>query len=273
MSSSTNLKVAIDYGQGPFEINVERSGNPDGPTVMMGHSLGCSIRMWDPQMSALEPDYDVVRIDMRGHGDSDAPKGPYTMDGLADDVIAVMDALEIQRAHWVGLSIGGMYGQSLLLRFPDRFASAVLCDTAPMMPPEAIEAWNDRIKLIEAGGVESILDMTMERWFTAPFIAANSADFQAVRAQVLRADRDGYIGCVKAIQGLNFIERLPEIAHPVRVIVGEEDGATPVSASEAIHDRIQDSDLIILENASHIANVEQKDMFNNALMEFLTQQS
>lgn len=251
-------------------INFEESGNPDGHPVVMGHSLGCSLRMWDPQMAVLEPDYRVIRLDMRGHGDSDAPAGPYTMDQLADDVIGVMDQLGIEKAHWVGLSIGGMYGQSLLLRYPERFTSAALCDTASFMPPPAIDAWDERIGIIKAGGLKSILDMTMERWFTKPFIAANSPEFQSVRAQMERADLDGYIGCVDAIKGLNFIERLPEISHPVLLIVGREDGATPVEASEAIHERIQDSDLVILEDASHISNVEKAGEFNNALTGFLS---
>jgi len=263
------MKININ-GNG---INIEESGNPNGTPLLMGHSLGCSIRMWDPQMPVLESQYRVVRIDMRGHGDSDAPVGPYTLDELADDVIGVMDHLGIQRCHWVGLSIGGMYGQSLLLRYPERFLSAVLCDTASFMPPEAIAAWQDRIELITNNGLGSIVDATMERWFTPPYIAANSAEFQAVRAQMERADQNGYLGCVEAIKGLNFLERLPEIEHPVRLIVGREDLATPVEASEAMHDRIQDSDLIIIEEASHISNVEQTAVFNDALTGFLSQQS
>jgi len=254
-------------------INIEESGNPGGHPVIMGHSLGCSLRMWDPQMAVLEPHYRIVRIDMRGHGDSDAPAGPYTLDQLADDVIGVMDHLGIETAHWVGLSIGGMYGQSLLLRYPDRFTCAALCDTASFMPEPAIAAWDDRIKIIRKGGLEAILDLTMERWFTPAYIAGNSDEFQSVRAQMQRADLDGYIGCVDAIKGLNFIERLPEISHPVLLIVGREDEATPVSASEAMHERIQDSDLLVLENASHISNVEKASEFNDALVNFLGQQA
>jgi len=203
----------IDNAIGDFAVNVETSGNENGPVVMMGHSLGCSGRMWDPQMSVLEPDYKVVRLDMRGHGLSDQPDGPYTLESLADDVIAVMDELSINRAHWVGLSIGGMYGQSLLLRYPSRFISAVLCDTMSVLPSGGMQLWEDRLAKIDADGLPSIAEATMERWFTAPYLsdASNKAACDAVRAQLAQATQGGYVSCCRAIMGLDYTERLSEI--------------------------------------------------------------
>jgi 3-oxoadipate enol-lactonase len=184
-----------------------------------------------------------------------------------------MDALAIERAHWVGLSIGGMYGQSLLLRYPQRFHCAVLCDTTSDIPDAMQSVWEERIRLVRDKGLDAIVDATMQRWFTPDYIAANSPAFQAIRRQVLSTDPDGYISCCRAIQGLHYLERLSEIEHPVAVIVGAQDMGTPVSASEAIHQRIANSELAIIDNAAHISNVEQSDEFNKVLTRFLTAQT
>lgn len=260
-----NMKIDI----GDFSVNVEISGKEDGPVVMMAHSLGCNRRMWDPQMPILEPHYRVVRLDMRGHGDSDAPDGPYTLDQLADDVIAVMDHLKINRAHWVGLSIGGMIGQSLLLRYPARFISATLCDTMPVMPEENSPAWAERIQKVKQDGLGSIADATMERWFTQAYLAGGHPGADSVRQQIAVTTDKGYLACCNAIMGLNYIDRLPEITTPVLLMVGAEDFATPVSASETMHERIPDSELVIIDDASHISNVEQAEVFNSHLQPFL----
>lgn len=254
---------------GPVQINFESSGKADGPVVLMAHSLGCNLHMWDPQMPALERDYQVIRLDMRGHGQSDVPPGPYTLDELADDVIAVMDSQSITKAHWVGLSVGGMIGQSLLLRYPERFISAVLCDTASSQPDTAGPLWDARIKTIEADGLRSIVDATMQRWFTAPGLRSSNPAFDAVKEQLANTSDKGYIACCHAIMKLNYIDQLENITVPVSLIVGAQDLATPVSGSEAMQIRLPNSQLNVLENASHISNVEQPDAFNAVLLSFL----
>ncbi len=259
--------MKIDIGK--FSINIEKSGNPDGPVVMMAHSLGCNLHMWDPQMSLLEPDFHVIRLDMRGHGLSDTPEGPYTLDELADDVIAVMEHQHIEQAHWVGLSIGGMFGQSLLLRYPQRFLSATLCDTMSVLPAGAMNVWKDRVAKVESDGLGSIKQATLERWFTSDFLANNRTAIDAVASQLDQATDAGYLGCSRAIMQLNFIDQLSSIDKRVLLIVGAEDMATPVSASEAMHQRLPNAELVILQNASHISNVEQTDAFNSALGPFL----
>jgi len=238
-----------------IDINIECSGLENGPVVMMAHSLGCNLHMWDLQMSVLEPLYRVVRLDMRGQ--------------LADDVIGVMDHLKIDTAHWVGLSVGGMIGQSLLLRYPTRFLSAVLSDTASAQPAAAAPIWHARIQSVENDGLESIVNATMERWFTADFLAKGSLEADSVRAQLTSTSDNGYVACCHAIMNLDYIDRLSEIAVPVCLIVGAEDVATPPAGSQAMHERLPDSQLHILENASHIANVEQVESFNKALLPFL----
>ncbi len=258
---------------GAVQLNIECSGNKSGPVVLMAHSLGCNLHMWDAQMPVLETDYWVVRLDMRGHGLSDVPSGPYTLDQLADDVIAVMDELHIQKAHWVGLSVGGMIGQSLLLRFPDRFHSAVLCDTASSQPEGAGAIWDARIKAVASEGLSSIVDTTMQRWFTASFLETGKIEAEAVRTQLATTSDAGYIACSQAIMNLNYIDRLSEINTPICLMVGVDDIATPVTGSEAMHSRLNNSQLHVLKNAAHISNVEQADEFNAILIAFLESQS
>ncbi len=255
---------------GQHELNFECSGNENGPTIVMAHSLGCNFHMWDPQMPVLEPDYKIIRLDMRGHGQSDTPPGPYTLDELADDVIAVLDSQRVQKAHWVGLSVGGMIGQSLLIRYPERFLSATLCDTASAQAAAAGPIWDARIAAVENNGLGSIVDATMERWFTPGALSAGGADIDAVRAQLESTSDDGYVACCHAIMKLNYIDQLSTINIPVSLIVGAEDIATPVAGSQAMHDRLPNSELNIIDNASHISNVEQPEAFNNILARFLS---
>lgn len=259
----------MKISNGDVRINIECSGNKNGPVLMMAHSLGCNLHMWDAQMPALEPDYRIVRLDMRGHGLSDVPSGPYTLDELADDVIAVMDDQQIDKAHWIGLSVGGMIGQSLLLRYPQRFISAALCDTASSQPEAAGPIWDARIKAVETNGLGSIVDDTMQRWFTPTGMGSNNPAIHAVKTQLANTSDEGYIASCHAIMKLNYIDQLSNINVPVALIVGAEDLATPVSSSEAMQIRLPNSQLTVLENASHIANVEQVEAFNGALLTFL----
>ena len=260
---------------GKCDINIQSSGNTAGPVLVMAHSLGCNLHMWDPQMALLETDFHVLRLDMRGHGLSDTPDGPYTIDELADDVIAVMDQQGITQAHWVGLSIGGMIGQSLLLRYPQRFLSAVLCDTMSALPDGADKLWRDRIAKVENDGLQSIKQATLERWFTSSFLSSAHDDatiqksVDGVAAQLDQATDAGYVACSHAIAKLDYIDRLSSINTRVLLIVGADDSATPVTASEQMHERLPDSELVVLESAGHISNVEQKDAFNAALGPFL----
>ena len=210
--------MKIDIGK--FSINFEKSGNPEGPVVLMAHSLGCNLHMWNPQMSLLETDFQVVRLDMRGHGLSDVPPGPYTLDELADDVIAVMDNQGIEQAHWVGLSVGGMIGQSLLLRYPQRFLSAALCDTMSVLPDGALEIWNERVAKVESDGLGSIKQATLERWFTKDFPTENKTAIDAIGTQLDQATDAGYLACSRAIMQLNYIDQLSSIDKKVLLIVG-----------------------------------------------------
>jgi len=250
-------------------INYELSGKKGAPVVVLSHSLSSSLLMWNPQMGALNPYFQVLRYDTRGHGGSDAPSGAYTLEQLAKDVVKLLDALDVDRAHFVGLSLGGMIGQSLALNDPHRLRSLTLCDTAAVVPAEAKPLWQERIDQARTKGMEALSDQTMERWFTPSFLKQNSKMLALIRQQILATPVSGYIGCAEAIRRLNYLERLSEIKVPTLIMVGEEDPGTPVSVSVAMQERISNSRLVILPSARHLSNVEQADAFNTALLKFL----
>ena len=252
-----------------IQINYELSGKKGAPVVVLSHSLACSLVMWNPQMDDLSPHFQVLRYDMRGHGQSDVPSGPYTLELLAEDVIGLLDALHIDRIHFVGLSVGGMIGQSLALNHAKRLRSLALCDTASIVPQEAQPTWQERIERTRAEGMESQVNETMERWFTPAFLKQNPPMVGLIRKQILATPVEGYLGCAEAIRRLSYLNRLSEIKLPTLIMVGEDDPGTPVSASKAIHERIHNSKLVILSSARHLCNVEQAEAFNAALLAFL----
>jgi len=255
-----------------IHLNYELSGKEDAPVVVLSHSLASSMIMWNPQLEALENNFRVLRYDMRGHGQSDAPQGPYSLEMLARDVIALIDNLGIGSMHFVGLSIGGMIGQSLALTYPDRLTSVTLCDTSSILPDEAKTAFQDRIVAARKDGMSGQIDATMERWFTPGFLKSDRPEVTMIRDQIVATPPAGYIGCSEAICQLNYLDRLPEITLPTLIMVGEQDPGTPVAASIAIQERIAGSQLVILPSAQHLSNIEQAEAFNKALLEFLLQQ-
>ena len=252
-----------------IQMNYELSGKKDAPMVVLSHSLGSSLVMWDPQMDALKPHFQVLRYDIRGHGRSEAPAGPYTLELLADDAIGLLDALGIDRVHWIGLSMGGMIGQSIALNHPKRLKSLALCDTTAVIAAEAQPIWQERIDAARKKGMESQVQATMERWFTPPFVSLDSPRLALIRNQFLATPVQGYIGCSEAIRKLNYLNRLVEIRIPTLIMVGEDDPATPVAASEAVHKRIPKSKLVVIPSVRHFSNVEQSEVFNTNLLTFL----
>ena len=252
-----------------IEMNYEISGKKNAPLVILSHSLGSSLKMWNPQMEILESHFRVLRYDTRGHGRSSIPPGPYTLELLGEDAIGLLDALKVDQAHWVGLSMGGMIGQSIALNHPKRLRSLALCDTGAIIPVEAQPIWQERIESVRQKGMESQLQGTMERWFTPSFLSLNPPMLTLIKREFLATPVDGYIGCSEAIRRLNTLERLRGINLPTLIIVGEDDPGMPVSASEAMHQCIPHSKLVILKSARHISNVEQPGAFNTHLIDFL----
>jgi 3-oxoadipate enol-lactonase len=252
-----------------IQINYKWSGKEGAPIVALSHSLGSSLEMWNPQTAALEPNYRVLRFDTRGHGGSQAPATHYSLEQLGEDTVSLVDALGIDGFHFVGLSMGGMIGQYLALNHGDRLRSLALCDTAARIPPEAQSVWQERIDAARENGLEALADDTLQRWFTPAYLDRNPPEVQLIRKLFLSTPLAGYIGCSEAIRRLDYLEQLAEINIPTLIVVGRDDLGTPVEASEAMHKRITDSRLVVLDSAAHLSNVEQSKAFNQALVEFL----
>lgn len=252
-----------------IRTNYELSGKEGAPVVVLSHSLSSNLLMWNPQMDALNPYFQVLRYDTRGHGGTDAPSGSYTLELLAEDAVGLLDALGMDRVHFVGLSMGGMIGQCLGLIHPHRLKSLVLCDTAPIIPAEAQAVWQERLDKVRRKGMEALCEETMERWFTPAFLRQSLPMVGLIREQILATPVAGYIGCAEAVRRLNFLDRISSIKIPTLILVGEDDPGTPVSASTAMHERIAGSKLEILPSARHLSNVEQAEGFNAALLKFL----
>jgi len=250
-----------------IQINFEIEGS--GPWVVMSHSLACATSMWDEQAEALKSKYKVLRYDTRGHGGTDAPAGAYSLGQLADDARAMLKALGVARTHWVGLSMGGMIGQTLALGSPGLFLSLALCDTSSRVPAEARPVWQERIKTAETQGMEPIVEPTIGRWFTAPFREQRRDVIDPVRTRIRTTNPQGYAGCCAAISQLDLTDRISAIKLPTVIVVGEEDQGTPVAASRAIQAQIAGSQLEIIKSAAHLSNLEQPEEFTRIITSFL----
>jgi 3-oxoadipate enol-lactonase len=250
-------------------MNYTLDGPTGAPVVTLSHSLAANLSMWDPQMPALAARYRVLRYDTRGHGATDAPAAAYSLGQLAEDARALLGALGITRTHWIGLSMGGMIGQTLALATPDLFASLTLCDTSSRIPAEAKPLWSERIKTAETQGMEPLVEPTIGRWFTAPFLTTGKDVVDRVRAMIRSTKPAGYAGCCHAISALDLTDRIAAIKAPTLIVVGEEDQGTPVAASRVMHERIAGSELVILKSAAHLSNMEQPEEFTRAITAFL----
>ena len=248
-----------------IEINYELSGKEGAPWLVLSHSLACTVRMWDPQVAALKDRFRILNYDMRGHGASAAPAGAYSLEMLADDVLGLMKQCGIQKARFVGLSIGGMIGQTLALKSPASFEKMVLADTTHTQSPEMIKSWDERIGIARAQGMKALLASTMERWFTPAFRERPEA--QKIAELIVATPVNGYVGCGEAIKKLNTTARLKDIKLPVLAITGESDAAA--AGTRYIGEQIPGARFVSIAQAAHIANIEQPEKFTQALREFL----
>jgi 3-oxoadipate enol-lactonase len=254
-----------------IQINYELHGKEGAPWLVLSHSLACSVRMWDPQIAALKDKYRILAYDTRGHGATEATKGAYTLELLADDLFFLLQELKIKTTHYCGLSMGGMIGQTFALKYPGVFKTLTLADTTSRYPTEAWPVWQDRIKLAETKGMEPLAQPTLERWFTEPFRKSSPGPVEAVRKLIVSTPVAGYVGCCHAIPKINLTARLKEIKCPILVIVGADDPGTPPAMAREIHDNAPGSKLVVLPQAAHLANLEQPEGFTRALAGILSQ--
>jgi 3-oxoadipate enol-lactonase len=247
------------------KLNAQIEGPERAPVLMLCNSLGTDLHMWDDQVKAMTQHFRLLRYDRRGHGKSEAPKGPYNMEMLGRDALAVMDGMGAQKVNWCGLSMGGMVGMWLGANAPQRMDRIVLSNTAAYMADKQI--WNERFKTLRAGGTAAIADGTMERWFTKGFRERAPQAVARLKQMVLDTPVEGYIGCGEAVRDMDHREIIRKITTPTMIIAGRHDPATTVEAAEFMRDRIPGSKLVVLE-AAHIANVEQAQAYTDALLGF-----
>jgi 3-oxoadipate enol-lactonase len=250
------------------ELNVRVDGPGDAPALVLSNSLGTDLSMWDPQMPALRERFRVVRYDLRGHGASDVALGPITIDRLGHDVVDLLDALGIERAHVCGLSVGGLVSTWLAARRPDRVNRAVLGAVAARIGTR--ELWQDRAEAVRSGGMAAVVDAVLTRFFSERF-RSERPDVVARVGQVLAATPpEGYAAACLALRDADLGEEVAGIAAPTLVVVGREDPATSVAEAEWLHARIRGSGLVVLDDAGHLCNLEQPERFTDAVVGFLS---
>lgn len=248
---------------------VKIDGGADRPWIVLANSLGSDHTMWDPQIALLGRHYRVLRFDTRGHGKSDTPAAPWTLADLETDTLAVMDAHGIDRADYMGLSLGGMVGLGLALRAPQRFGRMVMADGRADAPAAFVENWNNRIGKVQAEGLAGIVDMTLQTWFTPDWIAANPEAVDRVRAMVLGNDAAGYIRCCEALKGLDYLRHLGKVTIPVLYVVGEVDKGAAPEVMREMAEATPGSAFKVVPGAAHISNMNNSAGFNAAISAFL----
>jgi 3-oxoadipate enol-lactonase len=244
---------------------VQVAGPAGAPALLMLHSLGTSLHVWDAQADALAARYRVIRPDLRGHGLTGVPPGPYTLDMLAADVLAVLDTLGVAAAHVAGLSIGGAVAQSLATLAPARVRSLVLCDTALAFPPPAL--WRERAALARAQGMEPLVQPVLARWVTADFQDAPEAE--GLRTMLRRTAPEGYAGAAEALAAADLTAATSRLRLPALVLVGAHDAATPMASAQALQAAIPGAQLVVLPGVAHIPTVQRPDDVTAAMAGFL----
>ena len=249
-------------------INCRVEGPEGAPWVAFSNSLATNLSMWDEQAAALSDRFRILRYDHRGHGGTDAPEGKYDFATLVADVIGLFDHFGIGRAHFVGLSMGGMTAVALAETHPDHVDRIVPCDCGPASSPQSAAQWAERIALARKGGMEALVEPTVGRWFTAESLATKREVVDKVRQMIRTTPLNGFVGCCYALSDFDLRPGLSRIAAPTQFLCGEKDAALP--GVKALHAGVAGSTMIEIPGAGHIANVENPEAFTRALRAFLS---
>ncbi|HLK42775.1 MAG TPA: 3-oxoadipate enol-lactonase [Thermoleophilia bacterium] len=234
-------------------------GPAGAPVVVLSGSLGSDTAVWEPQLPELARSHRVLRYDHRGHARSPVPPGPYTMADLGGDVLALLDALGIERCAFCGLSLGGAVGMWLAVHAPERIERLVLCSTSARFGPA--EMWLERAALVRSGGPVAIADATMGRWFTPALHRRDPGLIARFRETFVATPAEGYAGCCEALAGWSFGERLGEIRAPTLMLSGADDPSTPTEPhARILAEGIAGARLVVIPGAAHLANVERPDL-------------
>jgi 3-oxoadipate enol-lactonase len=248
------------------KLAVHMAGRPQAPVMMLGHAILTSTKVWLAQIALLvQQGYRVVSVDARGHGQSSEPHTTCSMDDLVADHIDVLDALAIHHVHFMGLSLGAMVGLGLGILHPHRIASLILCSGRADAPPAVAAPWDERIAVAREQGTAALADSTAERWFGKEFLQADPATARTVKEMVGGTSVGGFIACARALQGLDYLNRVGNIAAPVQLIAGARDGALP-DVIRDLQRRIRGANLELIPDAGHLPNIEQPAAFNDMIV-------
>jgi 3-oxoadipate enol-lactonase len=250
------------------ELNYEAGGRSEGPAIVFTGSLGTDLTMWKTQSDRLGERFRTLRYDIRGHGRSEVPDGPYSIAGLGGDLVALMDRVGIERAAICGLSIGGMISMWVAAHHPGRVERLVLCCTSALLGPP--EGWHQRAATVRAEGVEAVADAVLERWFTPGFAAEHPQLIEDMRARLVATPAEGYAGCCEAIAAMDLTGELPSISAPTLVLSGADDPATPPVHGRRIAELIPGARFEIVSPAAHLATVERPDLTTAMILRFLS---
>ncbi|WP_136415317.1 3-oxoadipate enol-lactonase [Herbaspirillum sp. ST 5-3] len=253
-----------------LRLHYRIDGRDDAPCLVLSNSLGTNFDMWTPQMPALIEHFRVIRYDTRGHGKSSVPGGPYSIEQLGNDVVALLDHLEIERTHFCGLSMGGMTGIWLGIHRPERIDRLVLCNTSAQIG--SAELWNARIDKVKQEGMASIVPAVIDRWFTSDFQRTAPVQVNLVRDMLLGASPEGYVGNCAAVRDMDERANVHRISAPTLVIAGRFDLATPAAEGKRVADSIAGARYVEL-NAAHLSNWEAAQAFTTQVVDFLRQGS
>jgi 3-oxoadipate enol-lactonase len=254
----------------PVAVHHVVEGPPDAPALVLINSLGSTLAMWEPQIEELAARFRVVRFDLRGHGRSPVPPGPYALSDLGGDVIALLDRLEIERAHLCGVSLGGMIAMWLGIHAPERVDRLVLCCTSANLGPP--EGWAQRARLVRAQGTAAVAGAVVERWLTPAYAARHPELVRRLRAMIAATPAEGYAGCCAAIEHMDIEAELTSITAPTLVVAGAEDPATPPDHGARIAARVPGARMAVVPGSAHLANLQQPDEVNALVLRHLLQQ-
>ena len=247
-------------------INYQTFGDHTKPALIFSNSLGTQFSMWQPQLDALKKDFYMICYDTRGHGQSSAPQGPYSIELLGEDVIHLMDHLHIDKANFCGISMGGLTGQWLAINHPERFEHVIVANTAAQIGQE--QAWKDRASLVREQGLEPIASTAATRWFTKGFIKKNAKIVDQLSHNLAQGSPEGYASCCEALAVADLRDQIQGINIPVLVIAGSKDPVTTIKDGQYMVNNIRSSALFEID-ASHISNIEQPQAFNKAIFDFI----
>ncbi|MCT8125703.1 3-oxoadipate enol-lactonase [Alishewanella sp. BS5-314] len=248
------------------QLYYQTAGDPANPALLLSNSLGTRWQMWQPQLAALTKHFYLISYDSRGHGESDKPAGPYSLTRLGQDALCVLGALGIKKAHFCGISMGGLTGLWLAVYAPERFLKIVVANTAAKIGTK--EGWQSRAAAVREQGLAELAKSAPQRWFTPGFIRKHAALVEQLTDTLAEQDKEGYAACCDALAEADLRADLSRIQLPLLVIAGSADPVTTVADAEAIVQACPSASLVSLK-ASHISNLEQPAAFNRALSQFL----